>query len=126
MPPASSGGVTMGEILNIMEGYDPLPPFGSRRAACTARPRRCGAPSPTATRYLGDPAFVQIPIDRLLSQELRGRAPRSRSASAPRRRPAFEPAPAHRCLDHALLGGGRRGQRRELHHDAQQQLRQRA
>ena len=28
MPPASSGGVTMGEILNIMEGYDPLPPFG--------------------------------------------------------------------------------------------------
>ena len=29
MPPASSGGVTMGEILNIMEGYDPLPPFGS-------------------------------------------------------------------------------------------------
>src|SRR5437660_652847 len=29
MPPASSGGVTMGEILNIMEGYDTLPPFGS-------------------------------------------------------------------------------------------------
>nr|MBA3556565.1 gamma-glutamyltransferase [Gemmatimonadales bacterium] len=29
MPPASSGGVTMGQILNIMEGYDPLPPFGS-------------------------------------------------------------------------------------------------
>jgi hypothetical protein len=29
MPPASSGGVTMGEILNILEGYDSLPPFGS-------------------------------------------------------------------------------------------------
>src|SRR5437660_5843573 len=29
MPPASSGGVTMGEILNIMEGYHTLPPFGS-------------------------------------------------------------------------------------------------
>src|SRR5439155_797676 len=29
MPPASSGGVTLGEILNIMEGYDTLPPFGS-------------------------------------------------------------------------------------------------
>src|SRR5690348_14995587 len=27
MPPASSGGITMGEILNIMEGYQPLPPF---------------------------------------------------------------------------------------------------
>src|SRR3954465_5495666 len=29
MPPASSGGVTMGEILNIMEGFGPLPRFGS-------------------------------------------------------------------------------------------------
>ncbi|HEU5039920.1 MAG TPA: gamma-glutamyltransferase, partial [Gemmatimonadales bacterium] len=29
MPPASSGGVTMGQIFNIMEGYAPLPPFGS-------------------------------------------------------------------------------------------------
>ena len=32
MPPASSGGVTMGEILNVMEGYSPLPPFGSADA----------------------------------------------------------------------------------------------
>ena len=29
MAPASSGGVTMGEILNVMEGYSPLPPFGT-------------------------------------------------------------------------------------------------
>src|SRR4026208_226928 len=29
MPPASSGGVTMGEILNIMEGFSPMPRFGS-------------------------------------------------------------------------------------------------
>ena len=67
MPPASSGGVTMGEILNIMEGYDPLPPFGTpalvhleaeaMRRAFTDR-----------NRYLGDPAFVQNPTDRLLSK----------------------------------------------------------
>jgi gamma-glutamyltranspeptidase / glutathione hydrolase len=67
MPPASSGGVTMGEILNIMEGYDPLPPFGSpalihleaeaMRRAFTDR-----------NTYLGDPAFVQNPTDRLLSK----------------------------------------------------------
>ena len=67
MPPASSGGVTMGEILNILEGYDPLPPFGSpallhreaeaMRRAFTDR-----------NRYLGDPAFVENPIERLLSQ----------------------------------------------------------
>ncbi|MFI5210333.1 MAG: gamma-glutamyltransferase family protein, partial [Gemmatimonadales bacterium] len=29
MPPASSGGVTMAEIFNILEGYNPLPPFGA-------------------------------------------------------------------------------------------------
>ncbi len=68
MPPASSGGVTMGEILNIMEGYDPLPAFGSvalmhreaeaMRRAFTDR-----------NRYLGDPGFVQNPVERLLSKD---------------------------------------------------------
>ena len=67
MPPASSGGVTMGEILNIMEGYRPLPPFGSpalmhleaeaMRRAFTDR-----------NTYLGDPDFVRNPVDRLLSK----------------------------------------------------------
>jgi len=67
MPPASSGGVTMGEIFNIMEGYDPLPPFGTptlihleaeaMRRAFTDR-----------NMYLGDPAFVRNPTDRLLSK----------------------------------------------------------
>jgi len=68
MPPSSSGGVTMGEILNIMEGFDPLPPFGSAehvhllaeamRRAFTDR-----------NHFLGDPAFVTMPLDRLLSKE---------------------------------------------------------
>ena len=68
MPPASSGGVTMGQILNIMEGYDPLPPFGTpalmhleaeaMRRAFTDR-----------NIHLGDPDFVRNPIDRLLSKE---------------------------------------------------------
>jgi gamma-glutamyltranspeptidase/glutathione hydrolase len=67
MPPASSGGVTLGLILNIMEGYDPLPPFGSApllhreaeamRRAFTDR-----------NRYLGDPAFVTMPLERLGSK----------------------------------------------------------
>ena len=67
MPPASSGGVTMGAILNIMEGYDTLPPFGSapyvhleveamRRAFMDRN------------RWLGDPDFVTMPIERLLSK----------------------------------------------------------
>jgi gamma-glutamyltranspeptidase/glutathione hydrolase len=67
MPPSSSGGVTMGEILNILEGYNLLPPFGSAahvhllaeamRRAFTDR-----------NHFLGDPAFVEMPIDRLLSK----------------------------------------------------------
>jgi gamma-glutamyltranspeptidase/glutathione hydrolase len=67
MPPASSGGITMGEIFNIMEGYDPLPPFGSpslvhleaeaMRRAFTDR-----------NMFLGDPAFVHNPVERLLSK----------------------------------------------------------
>lgn len=67
MPPASSGGVTMGEILNIMEGFAPLPPFGS--AALMHREaeamRRAFIDRNT---YLGDPGFVRNPIERLLSK----------------------------------------------------------
>ena len=95
MPPASSGGVTMGEILNIMEGYDPLPPFGSAgllhreaeamRRAFTDR-----------NRYLGDPGFVNNPVARLLSKEYAAAAPADRRAGvgdAPVRGPT--PRPAH-------------------------------
>jgi gamma-glutamyltranspeptidase/glutathione hydrolase len=68
MPPASSGGVTMGQILNVMEGYNPLPHFGSpallhREAEAM---RRAFTDRNT---YLGDPAFVQNPTERLLSKE---------------------------------------------------------
>jgi gamma-glutamyltranspeptidase/glutathione hydrolase len=68
MPPASSGGVTMGEILNVMEGFGPLPPFGSgalmhREAEAM---RRAFTDRNT---YLGDPAFVRNPVERLLSKE---------------------------------------------------------
>ena len=33
MPPSSSGGVTIAETLNILEGFDSLPPFGSTQRA---------------------------------------------------------------------------------------------
>ncbi|MGH7590138.1 MAG: gamma-glutamyltransferase, partial [Gemmatimonadales bacterium] len=67
MPPSSSGGVTLAEILNIMEGFGTLPPFGSpqlihreaeaMRRAFTDR-----------NFYLGDPAFVNAPIAKLISK----------------------------------------------------------
>jgi gamma-glutamyltranspeptidase/glutathione hydrolase len=67
MPPASSGGVTMGEILNIMEAFGPLPPFGS----ATLMHREAEAMRRAFTdrnMYLGDPGFVHNPVERLLSK----------------------------------------------------------
>jgi gamma-glutamyltranspeptidase / glutathione hydrolase len=67
MPPASSGGVTLAEILNIMEGFGPLPPFGSpallhREAEAMRRAFM------DRNVLLGDPAFVPVPLARLLSK----------------------------------------------------------
>ena len=86
MPPASSGGVTMGQILNIMEGFDPLPPFGS--AALLHREAEAMRRAFTdRNRYLGDPAFVAMPLERLLSQayadSLRGGIDHARATPTP-------------------------------------------
>ncbi|HEY7029449.1 MAG TPA: gamma-glutamyltransferase [Gemmatimonadales bacterium] len=68
MPPASSGGVTLALILNIMEGYGTLPPFGS--AALLHREAEAMRRAFTERNiYLGDPDFVKMPLDRLLSKE---------------------------------------------------------
>jgi gamma-glutamyltranspeptidase/glutathione hydrolase len=67
MPPASSGGVTMGEILNIMEGYDTLPPFGSAGYVhLEAEAMRRAFMD--RNHWLGDPDFVDMPLERLLSK----------------------------------------------------------
>src|SRR5258708_18625160 len=60
MPPASSGGVTMGEILNMLEGYDTLPPFGSagdRPLYGEIKPAACGGPKHPA----GAPPLLPVP-----------------------------------------------------------------
>jgi gamma-glutamyltranspeptidase/glutathione hydrolase len=90
MPPASSGGVTMGEILNIMEGFRPLPPFGSPALMHREAEAMRRAFSDRNT-LLGDPAFVRNPVERLLSKEY---AARLRNEIGPRASvtPAFEPA----------------------------------
>ncbi|HEX2251415.1 MAG TPA: gamma-glutamyltransferase [Gemmatimonadales bacterium] len=90
MPPASSGGVTMGQILNIMEGYTPLPPFGS--AALLHREAEAMRRAFTdRNTYLGDPAFVRNPLERLLSKayasELRRQIGEQASTT-----PIFDPA----------------------------------
>jgi gamma-glutamyltranspeptidase/glutathione hydrolase len=98
MPPASSGGVTMGEILNIMEGFGPLPPFGSavlmhREAEAM---RRAFTDRNT---YLGDPAFVQNPVDRLLSKEYAATLRREIGEQASVT-PKFEPGPSGASTTH--------------------------
>ena len=91
MPPASSGGVTLAMILNILEGYGPLPPFGS--AALLHREAEAMRRAFTdRNTYLGDPAFVKMPLDRLLSKEY---ATQQRNGIDPGKAtptPAFSPA----------------------------------
>ncbi len=75
MPPPSGGGVTLAEILNVMEGYAPTPPFGSATLMhLQAEAMRRAYADRNA--YLGDPDFVHMPLERLLSKsyaaELRG------------------------------------------------------
>ena len=70
MPPASSGGATVVQILNILEGYD-LVGSGSGSATTThviiEAMRRAYA---DRALHLGDPAFNQgMPLDRLVSKE---------------------------------------------------------
>ena len=68
-PPPSSGGTTLCEILNILEGYD-LKALGFRSAPSV---RLLVEAMRHAYRdrntHLGDPAFVQNPLDRLLSKD---------------------------------------------------------
>jgi len=67
MPPPSSGGVTMGEILNILEGYDTIPAFGTpANVHLLTEAMRRGFID--RNRWLGDPDFVDMPLDRLLSK----------------------------------------------------------
>lgn len=69
MPPPSSGGVALVEMLNILEGFD-LAEAGhnSPRYVHLLAESMRRAFLDRAT-YLGDPDFVQPPIDRLTSKE---------------------------------------------------------
>jgi gamma-glutamyltranspeptidase/glutathione hydrolase len=68
-PPPSSGGTTICEILDILEGYD-LKTWGFHSPASirllVEAMRRAYRDRNT---YLGDPAFVTNPLERLLSQD---------------------------------------------------------
>jgi gamma-glutamyltranspeptidase / glutathione hydrolase len=76
MPPSSSGGITVLETLNILETWPKPAPWNSAEAL-----HRLASASQLAfidrNQSLGDPAFVTMPLDRLMSKtyaaELRAR-----------------------------------------------------
>ncbi len=85
MPPSSSGGVTIAEALNILEGYNLRElGFGSADAIHLIAEafRRAFA---DRNYYLGDPDFVEMPVERLISDEYAAelRAGISRSRASP-------------------------------------------
>jgi gamma-glutamyltranspeptidase/glutathione hydrolase len=68
MPPPSSGGVHLIEMLNILEGY-PLSKTGAQ-SADTLHLMAEAMKRAYADRavHLGDPDFVQVPVERLISK----------------------------------------------------------
>lgn len=91
MPPASSGGVTLAMILNVMEGYSPLPPFGST-ALLHREAEAMRRAFTDRNRFLGDPDFETLDLPRLLSKT---HAAEMRAAIDPAHAtptPAFDPS----------------------------------
>ncbi|HEX2465285.1 MAG TPA: gamma-glutamyltransferase [Thermoanaerobaculia bacterium] len=86
MPPSSSGGVTLAMILDILGGWDILPRFGSAELYNLEIEAMRWA-YVDRNRWLGDPDFVEMPLDRLLSkrygEELRRRIVPGRAGKTP-------------------------------------------
>ena len=89
MPPSSSGGITAIESLNILETWPKLPPFGSAgyvhdvaeafRLAFIDR-----------NTLLGDPAFVKVPMEHLISKAYADTLRKSIMADSASKSPTFD------------------------------------
>lgn len=94
-PPPSSGGVTLCEILNVVEGYD-LKSMGFNSAAAihtmTEAMRHAYMDRNT---YLGDPELIKNPIDRLVSksyaEEIRKKIVADKATPSENVQPGMEP-----------------------------------
>lgn len=93
MPPASSGGVTLALILNMLEGYELLPAFATPQHVHLVSEvmRRAFA---DRNHYLGDPAFVGMPVGTLISQTYADRRRGSILADRATPSPEVGPGPA--------------------------------
>ncbi len=86
MPPASSGGITMTETMNILETFGPLPRYGSAAYShLLAEAFRRAFIDRNAK--LADPAFVKVPVEQLTSKayarELAATIDRSKATVTP-------------------------------------------
>ncbi len=122
MPPPSSGGVTLAMICHILEAYD-LEKLGFQSPeelhfVFEAMRRSFAA----RNAKLGDPDFVKMPIDQLLSDSW---AREQRATIAPDRATPLVrdhgcgPGERERSAHHALLRGRRRGRHRRADHHHQ-------
>jgi gamma-glutamyltranspeptidase/glutathione hydrolase len=90
MPPSSSGGVILIEMLNILDGYSDLGADEAQRLHLAVEAMKLAYADRAA--FLGDPATVAAPLPRLLSKsyaaELRARINETRARPASDIRPA--------------------------------------
>jgi gamma-glutamyltranspeptidase/glutathione hydrolase len=101
MPPPSSGGAHLVQMLNVLEGFD-LSALGAGSAEAAHLLIEAMKPAyADRAEFLGDPDFVKVPMKGLVSkryaQELRGAIDRNRARPAAQIRPG---APAVHEGDH--------------------------
>ena len=106
MAPPSSGGSTVGEALNILEGSDLA---GLDRSEALHRYLEATALAfADRNRYVGDPAFVDVPLNELLSQGFADeRACLIGAAAAVKPVPPGSPDGAYTPCAAAAAGAGR-------------------
>ena len=98
MPPPSAGGVSLIEILNILEGYD-LRALGAGPASLHLMIEAMKYAYADRSEFLGDPDFVKLPVQGLLAKtyaaSLRAKIDRERARPSSEIKPgdpsAFEP-----------------------------------
>jgi gamma-glutamyltranspeptidase/glutathione hydrolase len=106
MPPASSGGVTMTETMNILETFGPLPKYGSASYShLLAESFRRAFIDRNAK--LADPAFVKVPMEELTSKSYaKGLAVTIDRAHATKT-PAFKSGPEPDHTTHYSVADGK-------------------
>ncbi|HEX3928282.1 MAG TPA: gamma-glutamyltransferase [Gemmatimonadales bacterium] len=92
MPPSSSGGATLAMILNIMEGFGTLPPFGST-ALLHREAEAMRRAFTDRNRFLGDADFEKLPhLKDMLSKEYAAKVRATIDVTKATPTPPFDPS----------------------------------